>query len=89
LTTYTLFQPTITQAFQFQPTIGGTVYTVNVPWNIFGQRYFVEVYSLSGTRLLTVPLVGSPNTYSINLTAGVIASGSLVFREQSQQFEAT
>ena len=60
MTTLFPFQPTLQAAFQFQPTLDGQTYNVIVTWNLFGQRYYINVYSLDGTLVLCVPLVGSP-----------------------------
>jgi len=47
MTTY-LFAPSPTAPFQFQPTLDGEVYHVVVTWNLFGQRYYVNVMTTSG-----------------------------------------
>ena len=65
MTTYTDFQPSTQQAFQFQPTLDGNVYTVIVTWNLFGARYYINVYSLDGTLILCTALAGSPTGVAI------------------------
>ena len=82
------FLPSATQPFEFQPTLDGLQYTAFVRWNIFGRRYYLELYQLDGTRVLTTALIGSPNDADIDLVGGYFVS-SLVFRQQSQQFEVT
>jgi len=61
VTTYVDFQPssTATPPFQFQATLDSVQYNVTTTWNIFGQRWYVNVYDLSGNRILTRPMVGS------------------------------
>lgn len=88
MTTITPFTPTASAPFQFQPTLDGALYTAIVTWNVFGRRYYLNLYTLQGIRVFTVPLVGSPLDYDISLTAGYFAS-TLVFREPSQQFEVS
>ena len=88
MTVFTDFTPTSQQIFQFQPTLDGAIYTVRTPWSLFGRRFYFEVYDLSGARLLTKPLIGSPNGYDINLLFGYFTS-VMVFRAPSQQFEVT
>lgn len=88
MTTYTAFTPTASAPFQFQPTFDGAVYTVIVTWNLFGQRYYVNVYTLSGTLVYSLPMIGSPPGYDISLNAGYFDS-TLVFRASSQQFEVS
>ena len=80
------FTPSSTQPFEFQPTLDGVQYTALVTWNIFGRRYYLNIYQLDGTRVLTTALIGSPNDADINLVGGYFES-TLVFRAQSQQFE--
>ena len=85
MTTYD-FQPSSTTPFQFQPTLDGSVYTVIVTWNLAGARYYINVYALDGTLIVSLPRVGSPLGYDISLVAGYFTS-TLVFREASNQFE--
>lgn len=82
------FQPSLLAPFQFQPTLDGLLYTAIITWNVAGQRYYISVYTLQGELVLSLAMVGSPVDYDISLTAGYFAS-TLVFREQSQQFEIT
>lgn len=82
------FIPSTNAPFEFQPTLDGLQYSVFVTWNIFGRRYYINVFQLDGTRILTTPLIGSPNDYDINLVGGYFTS-KMVFRSQSQQFEVT
>lgn len=60
MTAYFDFQPASTGPFQFQPTLDGSIYTAIVVWNLFGQRYYVNLYSLGGALVFSVPLIGSP-----------------------------
>ncbi len=60
MTTFVDFVPTATSPFTFQATLDGQQYQVLVSWNIFGQRYYVNVFALDGTRIVTIPMVGSP-----------------------------
>ena len=61
MTTYTDFVPGPQAPFQFQPTLDGQVYTAIVTWNLFGQRWYLNLYGLDGTRIFTLPVIGSPN----------------------------
>ena len=61
------FLPSATQPFEFQPTLDGIQYTAFVKWNVFGRRYYLELYQLDGARVLTTALIGSPNDADINL----------------------
>jgi hypothetical protein len=59
MTTYYQFQPSENEAFNFQPTLDGAVYTIIVGWSLFGQRYYVQCYTNSNTLVFNVPLIGS------------------------------
>lgn len=87
-TTYTNFVPPASGAFQFQPTLDGQVYTVIVTWSLFGRRFYVSIYQLDGTLVVSLPMIGSPSFRDISLTAGYFTS-TLVFRQANQQFEVS
>lgn len=80
------FTPSQQVPFQFQPTLDGQTYTLIVTWNLFGRRYYVNVYTLDGVLIEAIPLIGSPPGYDISLSAGYFAS-TLVYRAANQQFE--
>lgn len=88
MTTYTNFTPSPTQNFSFNPTLDGNAYTAIVTWNVFGQRYYLNIYTTQGALIICTAIVGSPDDYSINLAAGLFTS-SLLFRESSGQFEVS
>lgn len=74
MTTYTDFVPSNVAPFTFQPELDGTIYTVAVTWNLFGRRYYVSCYDLSGNLVFAVPLIGSPSGHvlqSISWAVGV------------------
>jgi hypothetical protein len=41
-------------------TLDGTDYNVTVTWNVSAQRYYINVYGIDGTWIITVPLVSTP-----------------------------
>lgn len=82
------FTPSSTQPFEFQPILDGVQYVALIKWNLFGRRYYLELYQVDGTRVITTAVVGSPLDYDISLVGGLFES-TLVFREQSQQFEVS
>ena len=89
MTTYTQFQPSVSRNFQFQPTLDGQVYSVVITWSLFGQRWLVNCYDLSGTLVFARPLRSSPNNADINIAAGYFNTSTLVYREQTRNFETT
>lgn len=54
------FLPTTVAPYTFQPTLDGLEYTGIVTWNLFGQRWFLNLYKLDGTLVVAEPLIGSP-----------------------------
>jgi hypothetical protein len=66
VTTIYPFTPTSTTNFSFMPTLNGTVYSVVVTWNYFGQRYYINVSDLAGDLICSVPMVGSPTGAQIS-----------------------
>jgi hypothetical protein len=53
------FAPPSNQAFTFQPTLDGTPFTAVVPWNLFGRRFYLQLFDLSGALVLYRALVTS------------------------------
>ncbi len=84
--TYVIFNPSPTSNFQFQVTLDGNDYTVIVNWNLFGQRYYVNLYDLTGKLVVCLPLIGSPDLYNISLVAGYFTT-LMVYRTASGNFE--
>ena len=77
MTTFYNFAPNNSQAFRFQPTFDGQVYNVVVSWNLFGARYYVNIYDLSGTLIVCLPLVGSPaghNLQTLSWASGIVTA---------------
>jgi len=54
-----------TLPFNFQPFLDGVQYNITVPWNFFGQRYYVQCTTLSGKLVFYLPLIGSQNAIYI------------------------
>ena len=90
MTTYTDFAPSATEVppFQFAPTLDGEVYNATATWNVFGQRWYLNIYSSSGDLILATPIVGSPQNYDISLVAGYFTS-TLIYRQANNQFKVT
>lgn len=65
MTTVYDFAPSAVSPFQFGPTLDGQQYNVTVTWLLFGKRYYVNVFALDGTLVVSLPLVGSPTGISL------------------------
>jgi hypothetical protein len=77
MTTFFDFVPTSAGPFQFQPTLDGQVYTGIVTWNVFGRRYYLNLYDLSGALVFCMPLIGSPSGFplqSLSWAAGIVTA---------------
>jgi len=86
MTDFIDFEPTEDNPFQFQAVFDGVQYNVVVTYNLFGQRYYVNIYSTQGALIVSRPMVGSPSQYDISLTNGYFTS-TLVYRTKNNQFE--
>lgn len=63
--------------FTFQPTLDSTQYTITVTWSLFGQRFYVNCYTLSGVLVFSVPLIGSMigvNLQSLSWSYGTVTA---------------
>jgi hypothetical protein len=80
------FNPSTNSIFTFQVTLDESTYSVIVNWNIYAERYYVGIYDLNNTLVVSLPLVGSPLDYNISLTAGYFTS-QLVYRAPTKQFQ--
>lgn len=89
--TVTAFTPSAFQLFHFQATLDGGLYTCTTTWNVYRQRWYLNVTSQANTLIVATPLVGSPPapSPSINLVAGYFTASTLVFYEDSQTFVVT
>lgn len=91
MTVYTQFTPSAQSSppFQFAPSVGGVDYIVTTTWNVFGQRWYLNIYDSNGNRLKTAPMISSPVDSDILIAPSIFGSnGSLVYRESSNNFEA-
>lgn len=80
------FKPSKKSNFQFLANLDGTNYNCVIRWNLFSQRYYLDVYTNRRSLVIAIPFVGSPNEYDISLTAGYFDT-KIVYRYPSQQIE--
>lgn len=62
------FTPSTTSAFTFQPSIAGVQYTAVVTWNLFGQRYYLNLFDTSGNLILCTAIVSSGPRFGVTLS---------------------
>lgn len=87
-TIYIDFQPDKSRVFTFLGTFDGVSYNVTVPWNYYGQRYYIQVFTIQGQLVLCMPLIDSPDGGDIDLLAGYFDT-KMVFRSSDSRFEIT
>ena len=63
------FNPTGQAAFVFSPTLDGQQYQGIVTSSFFGQRYYLNLYSLSNELVVALALVGSPGSIALQTLA--------------------
>lgn len=76
MTTFYDFEPSAQTNFQFQPTLDGSIYVVSTTWSLFGQRWYVNCYDLSGGLVFTLPLIGSPTGVDVESLAWALGTAS-------------
>jgi hypothetical protein len=86
MTDYVNFQPNDVSAFQFQAVLDGTQYNCVITYNLFGERYYINIYTTEGALIVARPVVGSPNEYDISLTGGYFTT-TIIYRAANKQFE--
>jgi len=86
--TYIQFVPSSAGPFHFQAVLDGVQYNISITWNIFGLRYYLNLYTVQGELLLASPVAGSPDGYDIDLLLGRFTS-TLVYRVGSNNFEVS
>lgn len=83
------FQPP-NALFQFNAVLDGNQYLIQTPWNVYRGDYYVFIFDQNGNRVLTVPRIGSPPNYNINLISirpDLFTVSSLIWRPSTGQFE--
>lgn len=68
MTIFPFIEPTDTQPFQISVLLDGQHATLQVKWNLYGQRYYIHVIDSNGNLLLCTPMISGGNAYPINLS---------------------
>ena len=89
MTTLITFSPSTVAPFQFNLTLDGVPYAAICPFNVYGQRYYINIYTLNQQLILSRPIIGSPDDYDINLLFGYFFTSKLIYRTSSNVFEIT
>lgn len=70
-------------------TLDNVSYSLTAFWNLAGQRWFCSLVDQSGMPIWTGALVGSSLTFDILLAPGVFQASTLLYREDTGNFEIT
>ena len=65
MTTIVPFQPVAGQAFSFSLTLDGQQYTCVLTHNIFGQRWYANLYDVGNNLIVAKPVIGSPDPLAL------------------------
>lgn len=68
MTTSYPFTPTTLAPFAFQPLLDGQLYNATVPWNLWGQRWYLSLSSTAGQQIVYTAVVGSLDPVQLPLT---------------------
>lgn len=68
-------------------TLDNASYTGSATWNISGQRWFFSITDQSSNVIWTGALIGSPLGYDILLAPGIFQTSTLLYREDTGNFE--
>ncbi|OKP31366.1 hypothetical protein [Serratia fonticola] len=88
MTTYINFIQSDKAPFRFTASVGGQTLFITVLYNLYSNRYFVQATDDNNSVVLFTPMVASPPGSDINL-ALPYAPGTLIYRESTNNFEAT
>ncbi|WP_320533670.1 hypothetical protein [Robbsia andropogonis] len=90
-TVTTAFSPSTTASPPFSTTftLDGSAYTGAATWNIAAQRWYLTLTDSSGNVAWAGALVGSSLDTDIDLAPGIFSSSTILFREDSGNFEVT
>lgn len=83
------FTPSSVSPFQFTPTLDGQQYNCIVTWNLFGKRWWINLYTLANVLVLARAMVGSapaPDA-GLNMVEGYFSINTLIYRTNTGSFE--
>lgn len=69
------FQPNAGQNFVFNPTLDGNSYVATIVWNVFGQRWYLNLTDTSGNLIVYKAVVSSADPQplaSLAWSAGIV-----------------
>jgi hypothetical protein len=73
--------------FSTTVTLDSVSYSLNVTWNISGQRWYASITDQSSNTVWMGAMVGSPLGYDIPLAPGVFQTSKILYRADTGNFE--
>lgn len=91
MTTYVSFSPSNSQTPPFQTTVtlDSVPYALAATWNFAAQRWYMSLTDASGGNVWYGPIIGSPLGYEIYLALGIFSASTILYREDTGNFEIT
>ncbi|SAK53617.1 hypothetical protein AWB78_01343 [Caballeronia calidae] len=91
MTTLVPFNPSNATSPPFQAIfiLDGQAYSGVATWNLTAQRWYLTLLDQSGKPAWSGALVGSPLSADIFLAPGIFSSSTILYREDSGNFEVT
>lgn len=89
MTTYIAFSPNNNSSPPFQSifTLDNVDYTGTVTWNVTGARWYFTLSDQSGNVIWNGALIGSPTDSDIYLAPNVFTTSTILYREDTGNFE--
>lgn len=66
MTTIVPFIPSNIKPYTFPVELDGVNHSITITWNVSAQRYYVNVYRTDGSWVITIPLIMSPPSRTID-----------------------
>ncbi|HDR9497039.1 TPA: hypothetical protein QDC06_000224 [Burkholderia cepacia] len=79
----------ISPPFSYVFTLDGLPYQGSVVWGMTAQRWYFNLQDSNSNVVWYGPLIGSPLTSDIPLAPGIFLQSTILFREDTGQFEVT
>lgn len=77
MTSYFPFVPNTVAPFTFQPILDSESYIATVTWNVYGQKWYLNVKEITGPLVFSLPLLGSVDgsaLESVSWSFGVVTA---------------
>ncbi len=69
--------------------LDGVPHAVTGTWNLYAQRWYLNIVSSDSDLIWSGPIVGSPESYDIELAPGIFTESKIIFRADTGIFEIT